>query len=389
MHAQSSETKKVPKLRFPEFSREWEEKKLGDLVAIYDGTHQTPKYVKEGVPFYSVEHVTSNNFVNTKFISRDVFQKENKRVKLEKDDILMTRIGNVGAVKLIDWDVNASFYVSLALIKKSKQTDSLFLSQLIVADMFQKELWRRTIHAAFPQKINLGEISKSKLSLPSAQEQQKIASFLTNVDEWVENLREQKVQLELYKKGIMQKIFSQEIRFKNENGKDFPVWGEKSLAYIADISTGQKDVNMGNPAGRYRFYTCAKDFTYSDSYSFEGEAILIAGNAEVGLCHYYSGKFEAYQRTYVLQNFNILGTYLHRYLSHYFRQYAVGLKQTSAMSFIKIGMLNNFKVPVPSRKEQQKIAEFLTSLDNLIESKQKKISQTENWKKGLMQKMFV
>jgi len=80
---------------------EWEEKRLGEVCKYYDGTHQTPKYVKSGIPFFSVEHLTSDNFTKTKFISESVFNKENKRVKLEKEDILMTRIGDIGTSKLI------------------------------------------------------------------------------------------------------------------------------------------------------------------------------------------------------------------------------------------------------------------------------------------------
>ena len=159
--------KNIPKLRFLEFKDEWEEKKLSDLTQIYDGTHQTPEYVKEGIPFYSVEHLTSNNFSKTKFITEAVYRKENQKVKMENNDILMTRIGDVGTARLINWDVNASFYVSLALLKQSSKINSSYLSKYINSSNFQHELWRRTIHVAFPKKINLGEIGLSILFLPT------------------------------------------------------------------------------------------------------------------------------------------------------------------------------------------------------------------------------
>ena len=91
--------KNIPKLRFPEFEGKWEFKRLGDVAEIYDGTHQTPKYVKSGIPFYSVEQVTSNDFNNTKFISEDVYMIESKRIVIEKGDILMTRIGDIGTLR--------------------------------------------------------------------------------------------------------------------------------------------------------------------------------------------------------------------------------------------------------------------------------------------------
>ena len=98
-------------------NNDWSRINLRDIARIYDGTHQTPNYVESGVPFYSVEHVTSGNFDDTKLISEEVFAAESRRVVVEKGDILMTRIGDVGNAKYIDWNVRASFYVSLALLK--------------------------------------------------------------------------------------------------------------------------------------------------------------------------------------------------------------------------------------------------------------------------------
>jgi len=185
----------------------WEEKKLGDISNIYDGTHTTPDYKKEGIPFYSVEHLTRNNFLNTKFISKEVFEKENKRIKIEKGDILMTRIGDIGTSKYIDWDVNASFYVSLALIKKSDSNNTIFINQYIKSSFFQKELHKRIIHVAFPKKINLGEISHCLINLPSLTEQTQIAGFLTKIDHKINFVEKQLVDTKNYKKSLLQQMF--------------------------------------------------------------------------------------------------------------------------------------------------------------------------------------
>jgi len=128
-------------------------------------------------------------------------------VKLAKNDILMTRIGSIGVAKHIDWDVNASFYVSLALIKWNENFDSKFLCYAINQQNFQRELWKRTIHVAFPQKINLGEIGECKLLLPKIEEQQKIASFLSAIDKRIENIGKQIDASQNWKKGLLQKMF--------------------------------------------------------------------------------------------------------------------------------------------------------------------------------------
>lgn len=186
---------------------DWGEKMLGEVTKYYDGTHQTPKYVSKGIPFFSVEHVTANQFTKTKFITNEVFEKENKRVKLKRGDILMTRIGSIGVAKHINWDVNASFYVSLALIKQNKLFNSEYLTYAINETMFQRELWRRTIHVAFPQKINLGEIGQCKIKLPSLSEQQKIATFLSSIDRRITNEELRIVSMQEFKKGLLQKMF--------------------------------------------------------------------------------------------------------------------------------------------------------------------------------------
>jgi type I restriction enzyme S subunit len=199
------------KLRFKNendgFYSEWKSTQLKNITQIFDGTHQTPKYVKKGVPFYSVENVTANNFSVTKYISEEVFTKENNRVKIEKGDILMTRIGDIGTVKYIDWNVKASFYVSLALIKNNNNYHSKYLAQYISSEKFQNELWNRTIHVAFPKKINLGEIGECLLKIPCIEEQIKIANFLSSIQEKIETEKQILEKLELQKKFLLGNLF--------------------------------------------------------------------------------------------------------------------------------------------------------------------------------------
>lgn len=191
------------------FEGEWEEVELGKITSIYDGTHSTPKYVEKGIPFYSVEHLTRDDFSNTKFITEEVFEKENKRVKLERDDILMTRIGDIGTAKHLNWDVCASFYVSLALIKANKSKfNSAYMGYYINSHEFHRELYKRTIHVAFPKKINLGEINHCKVLLPSISEQQKIAFVLTAADKEIELLAAKLAHFKQEKKALMQQLLT-------------------------------------------------------------------------------------------------------------------------------------------------------------------------------------
>ena len=132
-------------------------------------------------------------------------------------------------------------------------------------------------------------------------------------------------------------------------------WVEKRLGDVCRIKTGKKDVNQGNPDGEYPFFTCAAAHTYSDSYSFDTEALLVAGNGNVGQTSYYCGKFEAYQRTYVLFDFNgVSAKYLFRVLDKRLSAKVSKQKLGNTMPYIKIGMLSEFVLPVPPAKTQDR-----------------------------------
>lgn len=143
------------------------------------------------------------------------------------------------------------------------------------------------------------------------------------------------------------------------------------LQDICEIKTGRKNVNQGNPNGKYPFFTCAREHTFSDSYSFDTEAILIAGNGDVGVVKYYNGKFEAYQRTYVLSNFKgVIAKYLYFILDNSLREAVKKQKLGNTMAYIKLGMLQNYQIPLPP-------VEIQKSFISQVEKEQKKMEENE------------
>ena len=157
----------------------WEQRKLGDIVTVYDGVHQTPNYQTSGVMFLSVENIAT--LKSNKYISLEDFKRDYK-VYPQKNDILMTRIGDVGTTNVVtDNDVKA-YYVSLALLKY-KETNPFFLSSAIQSDYVQKGLSNRTLKTAIPMKINKDEIGQVDVMLPIlADEQDLIGSFFARLD---------------------------------------------------------------------------------------------------------------------------------------------------------------------------------------------------------------
>jgi len=137
-------------------------------------------------------------------------------------------------------------------------------------------------------------------------------------------------------------------------------WEIKMLGDLCQIKTGKKDVNQGNPNGKYPFFTCAREHTFSDSFSFDTEALLIAGNGDVGNVSYFQGKFEAYQRTYVLSDFDkVLPKFLFLILDGTLKNSMSNQKLGNTMPYIKLGMLKGFPIPLPPLPKQQLITALL------------------------------
>ena len=191
----------------------WDIKKLGDIADIKDGTHQTPKYVNNGIPFYSVENITNNDFKNTKFISLEEHEILTSKYKIEQGDILMTRIGSIGDCKYIDWIPNASFYVSLALLKIKESYSAKYITQFSNTSIFKKELDDNSLPFATPKKINLGAISNIRIIIPkNKKEQEEIATILSDMDSEIEALEKELNKYKDLKTGMMQQLLTGKVR---------------------------------------------------------------------------------------------------------------------------------------------------------------------------------
>ncbi len=201
------------KKRLKGFNEPWVEKTIGDCFEVYDGTHQTPYYVENGIPFYSVENVTANDFKHTKYISEEEHNLLTAKYRMRKGDVLMTRIGSIGVCKYIDWSVNASYYVSLALLKPKSNIHAPFFCFASTSKLFKDDIKLRSLLFAIPLKINLNEIAKVKFLCPqNITEQQAIASVLTSMDKEISAIEAKKAKYETIKQGMMQQLLTGKIR---------------------------------------------------------------------------------------------------------------------------------------------------------------------------------
>lgn len=191
----------------------WEQRKLGELVGIYDGVHQTPDYQDSGIMFLSVENIAT--LKSEKYIAVEAFERDYK-VYPEKGDILMTRIGDVGTTNVVETVEKVAFYVSLALLKPNR-IDSYFLSNAMKTNVFQKGLRERTLVTAIPQKINKDEIGKIDIFITNNdEEQKKIGAYFSNLDHLI-TLHQHKLNI---LKGIKKYMIFGMLNI--EGGKNMP-----------------------------------------------------------------------------------------------------------------------------------------------------------------------
>ena len=220
-------------LKKPSLPSDWSIKKLRELCSqIQDGTHFTPQYVEYGIPFYSVESVTARNFLVSKYVTQEAHDVMAKRCRPQRGDILMTRIGSLGDTAVVDWDHEASIYVSLALLRPGKAIDEAYLYAYTRSKAFVTEVESRSLPNAIPKKINLGDIGDVEIWVPdSLHEQQAIAAALSDADGVVAGLERVIAKKRLIKQGAMQDLLTARRRLPGFSGE----WEEATISDVAHV----------------------------------------------------------------------------------------------------------------------------------------------------------
>ncbi len=229
--------------------------------------------------------------------------------------------------------------------------------------------------------LNLTIIKKLSIAIPSKNEQALISETLSNMDALINQTEKLIGKKKAIKQGVMQELL------KPKDG-----WAIKRLGDLVDkVSTGKLDANAMKPDGEYRFYTCAKEYFYIDRYAFDDEALLISGNgANVGYIHYYNGKFNAYQRTYVLIGFQIDVFFLKIYLDRYLADRITTEVSAGNTPYIKMDTITEMVVQYPlALKEQSAISSQLNDIEKEIQIIETKLQKLKHQKQGMMQALLT
>ena len=380
-----------PKLRFKEFDGDWEKTTIGAKSEIVtSGSRDWAQYYSDsGDKFIRMTNLVRNginlDLSDLRFVQLPVGSNEGKRTSLEKGDILISITAELGKLGWIPEGLGTAYINQhTALVRMKNTLDSKFVAYALSTEKYNNKLNSLNDSGA-KAGLNLGSIRSFELTIPSKPEQTQIASFLSAVDEKISQLTQKLELLSQYKQGMMQKLFSQQIRFKADDGSEFGEWEETELGKHCQIKTGKLDANAMRPNGEFRFYTCAKEFYLIDEYAFDTEALLISGNgANVGYIHYYKGKFNAYQRTYVLDQWQQNIIFIQYFLEQFLKERIYGEKKEGNTPYIVLSTLSEMPLLLPCLEEQTKIANFLSAIDQKIEVVAQQIEQAKTWKKGLL-----
>ena len=385
----------APKLRFKEFNDEWLKKELREISQIYDGTHQTPDYIQNGVPFVSVEDISDIEKTN-KFISKNAFEKEFK-IKPQVNDILMTRItaGIIGATAIVKNNGPLGYYVSLALIRKNKEIDVNYLNQYINCFKFKKELNKRIIHVAFPKKINLRDIGKCKISITSINEQQKIGKTLLLLDKKIE-LQSKKIEgLKLFKLYSENKLLNSNdsIYWKKIKLNDILIEGNKEpvkntnnfkkITIKLNLNGLEFNESKRETSDRRPFYIREEnEIIIGKQNYFNGSIAIVTKKFSGCICSNAIMSFK------VKEGYNLKYIYLYLSQKRYMKEReflanGTGQKELSEKEFLK------FTIKVPEDSVVKKITNIIEKINKKINFENNKLNKLIELKKGLMQNMFV
>lgn len=400
----TKEVKNVPDLRFPGFENTWEKKKLFDILKSkgegikrgpFGGALKKEIFKNSGFAIYEQKNAIYDNQHFRYFIDEEKYN-EMIGFAVKQGDIIMSCSGTIGKLSLIPEDAKIGI-INQALIRF--RTNNTILNTYFLIYMrsqyMQKKILESNPGSAITNLIPVKELKLLNFPLPNINEQQKIGEFFSKLDRQIE-LEEQKLEkLEEQKKGYMQKLFSQKLRFKDENGNDYPEWEEKTIKDVYKVTRGYvlaRKLMSDNPnsINKYPVYSSQTSnnglMGYYSDYLYQDAITWTTDGANAGSVSFRQGKFYCT---------NVCGVLLNE-LGNSNVCMAEMLNNIAFKYVSKVGnpkLMNNvmamIKLKFPCLEEQQAISKFLNVFSEVIDNQNKKVELLKERKEGLLQKMFV
>lgn len=381
-------TQVMPKLRFDGFKAEWQVHSLGEVGSITTGSTpptDEPAYYDGEYMFVAPGDITGLRYVtNTaKTLTKQGFERSRK---LPKGSVLFVCIGStIGKVGQAMAECCTNQQIN-AITANAGFSDDFIYSLL---EKHGPAISALAGEQAVPM-LNKTDFARLKYRFPTLPEQQKIAAFLGAVDRKIQQLKRKQELLERYKKGVVQQLFSQELRFKRKDGKEFPEWEEKRLGDICSTFKSGEGITADNilEEGDYAVFGGNGLRGYTDSFTHDGFYVLIGRQGALcGNINRVRGKSYISEHAIAVQCDKSSDTEWLAQLLTYMNLNR--LSESSAQPGLAVNKLVQLKVSVPSLEEQSRIAGFLMALDAKVAGVAQAVAAAQRWKKGLLQQMFV
>jgi type I restriction enzyme, S subunit len=392
-----TENKVVPKLRFREFEENYNSTKVDEIAEINPKNNNLPV----NFVYIDLESVKKGVLLKENIISRNSAPSRAQRV-LKKGDILYQSVRPYQKNNYL-FKSKGDYVASTGYFQIKAKINNNYLYQYFHNNNFVNKVLKLCTGSNYPT-IGFVDFGKISIKVPSLNEQKKIASFLSAVDEKIQQLTKKKELLEDYKKGIMQKIFSQEIRFKDDNGKEYPDWEEKKIGELFEFKQGVQcaieDQSLKNQKGLIRFIRII-DLTKTDepiryiedpgtTHHITNDDLFMVRYGNVGLVGYgYEGVIANNLFRIIPKESKIINNKFFYFLFRFKQRQLESLASSSTMPALSFTSLKTLTLKLLSFEEQKKIANFLSAIDNNIESVSRQLKKTKEFKKGLLQQMFV
>ena len=383
----SSPDGKIPQLRFPEFNDNWEEQKVGSFMV--ERNKKSPK--SEAFPlmsFVARKGVTEKGKrYNREFLVNDEGGKKYKQTEYG-DFIYSSNNLETGSIGLNKYGA-ATISPVYSIFQITDTCNYEFVSSFLVTKSFIHKMVRFRQGVVYGQwRIHESDFLKIQVELPSLEEQTKIASFLSSIDSKIEQLSKKQALLGEYKKGLMQQIFSQAIRFKADDGSDFPDWEEKKLRNVlSSVSTRPYQIKSADILEFGSHKVVDQGQKELAGYTNEKDKLLTNDGVIVYGDHTTIVKFINYDFVVGADGVKLLTSDSNNIKYLYFNLLFNNVGPEGYKRHFSI--LKNVVLQIPSLPEQNKIANFLSSIDSKIEQVGKQLNESKQFKKALLQQMFV
>ncbi|MGR9865441.1 restriction endonuclease subunit S [Escherichia coli] len=398
----------VPKLRFKNFEGIWEPKSLKDIACLTSSKRvHLSDYVKEGIPFFRGKEITElkSGIIPSDilYISPLLFNEFKVKYGTPKaGEILITAVGTLGNIYHINNIGDFYFKDGNLIWLKELKCNSLFLSFLLT---FKKNEILNSAIGSTQKALTMVELNKLVFNYPRNDEQVKIASFLSLLEEKITLLNKQYNLLCQYKKGMMQKIFSQEVRFKDECGENFSDWNEILLGKVGEIITGKTpSTSITEYWNGDILFTTPTDMNDSIKYLTETERKVTSKGIKRVLpegtimftCIASIGKMALsklpcitnQQINSIIVNEKYNNEFIYYHLQ-YIKPKIIASQANTTVPIVNKSDFSAISLQIPNLAEQTKIANFLSALDDKIAAKKTELDKLKAWKQGLLQQMFI